>query len=506
MTKTIIRISAAMLCSALIIMLFAAVSESSLTARAAVSKPVFTITTDKTLANAGEIITVSIGMENDTDSAVTSFTGELSFSGTLFKYKEYEQQITMDGKVSVVDANASTQKKLSFVYSGSDITNQRINTGENVVFIKFLFTVIAPYDTSGEFFVGTMTDCYCGTTNLGAMDVRRAGVSVRSTTTTQRTTATSAPDTPPNGVSGDVKLASLSVEGFELAPEFNPEFVAYSIVVPYETTSVRITAPPSAADSIVTGEGVKDLNVGMNSFTVTVVAANGATRNYGLIIQRQAEGEGSAQPVVTDESTTQPPTTITTVPIEPTTNPSEPITISDDAGLEDEIMQIIGIVFGEVALFFFGFLSGFFIDKNLRRKGERAVRRERYVADDDYEEFDEDEPEMYAPPQVLAPDMMFTDGGYVDPQAFAQPFGGTNMPQFVGDQLQPFPDPQFGVNPFPEQQLQPQYIDPAQLTQFNNGAPLFGDGQAQGYEAAQPQNGDVSNGGAPFFSGSNPMQ
>ncbi len=462
MTKTLIRISVAAMAFVLAITFLAAIPAAPEASAASGGKPVFTIATDSTAADTGSRVVVSMAVDNDTPEVITSFLGELRFDTRFFRYEGFEDQISMDGCVDVV-ATASSNGKLSFVYTGKDLTNSRINSGDSVVFIKFIFTVATNYDTTGQFFIGTINDCYYDEVNLGVIDCKAPSITIRSTTTPLQTQASAAP----SNLSGDARLSSLTVEGCTLSPAFNSEFVAYSVVVPYETSNVRIDAVTSSSGAIPSGLGMKDLAVGINNFTVTVLAENGTMKEYGIVITR-------LEPTVSSESTTL--STLpeqTTTPTETTTQPTliAPTTFSGSTTIEekedevsDDILQVVGIVFGEIALFFFGFLSGFFVDKNLRRKGER---RDDY--EDEYEEYDEDEYQpagtIYAPGEQIYP-----ENGYIDPnfqmqQQFTEPpLVDPNLIPYNQLLQQPM-DPQMGqMGQMGQPQMNPQ-INP-QMGQF----------------------------------------
>ncbi len=431
MTKTVLKVSAVLTAVVLTVMMFAIVPSVPAALAAADGKPVFTISTDREAAPTGSQVVVSVAVDNDTTNSITSFLGELRFDTRFFRYSGYEDQISMDGSVSVV-SDASANGKLSFVYTGKELTNTRINSGDSVVFIKFIFSVATNYDTTGQFFIGTINDCYYDDTNIGIIDCKAPSITVRSTTAAVQTPSTTAPAAQ---LSGDARLASLTVEGCTLSPGFNSEFVAYTAQVPYEKNSVRIDAATSSSGAIASGLGIKDLVVGVNNFTVTVLAENGTMKEYGIIITR-------LEPTQPSESTTAPTSATTTQPdtssTEPVTTTSPDFTAPTDGygsttidpiegeNSSDDILQVVGIVFGEIALFFFGFLSGFFVDKNLRRKGER---REDDDYDDgyDYEDDEDDGPTIYTPEN-----MYNNNAAYIDP-AYQQPY--MEQPPLVDPQL-----------------------------------------------------------------------
>ncbi|MEI8198424.1 MAG: dockerin type I domain-containing protein [Eubacteriales bacterium] len=82
-------------------------------------------------------------------------------------------------------------------------------------------------------------------------------------------------------------LASLSIDGFSLTPTFDSAVTeGYSLIVPFQVSSVNLTAAAVAATSTISGQGAVALNTGENSVPVTVTAQNGSARTYNITILR----------------------------------------------------------------------------------------------------------------------------------------------------------------------------------------------------------------------------
>ena len=92
--------------------------------------------------------------------------------------------------------------------------------------------------------------------------------------------------------SPNIKLSSLTVEGFELTPEFMPDTLEYTLVVPAGTSSVNITAVTMDTAAKTAGAGKVELPEVENTVTVTVTAENGDTRDYVLTIAKEAPEVG----------------------------------------------------------------------------------------------------------------------------------------------------------------------------------------------------------------------
>lgn len=81
-------------------------------------------------------------------------------------------------------------------------------------------------------------------------------------------------------------LASLVVSPGELKPVFNSNTTAYTVTVPYEKTSITVSANPTDPKARV-AVSKTDLEVGENKIAVTVTAESGAKRVYNLTVTRE---------------------------------------------------------------------------------------------------------------------------------------------------------------------------------------------------------------------------
>ena len=85
--------------------------------------------------------------------------------------------------------------------------------------------------------------------------------------------------------SKDNDLKSLSVEGFEISPEFDKDVTEYSVVVPENTTEITINAEENDSAASVTGAGTQTVTQGTNTFPIVVRAENGSEKTYTLIVE-----------------------------------------------------------------------------------------------------------------------------------------------------------------------------------------------------------------------------
>jgi len=85
-------------------------------------------------------------------------------------------------------------------------------------------------------------------------------------------------------------LSSLLIDGYSLTPTFDNSVTdGYSLIVPFETASVNLTAAPVAATASIGGAGAIALNVGENLIPITVTAQNGSVRTYNILIVRNEQ-------------------------------------------------------------------------------------------------------------------------------------------------------------------------------------------------------------------------
>jgi TonB family protein len=84
-------------------------------------------------------------------------------------------------------------------------------------------------------------------------------------------------------------LDSLKVSIGELSPKFNSEVLNYTLTIPYNDSTLTITAKLTHTDATITGAGMKVLKVGNNVFKVSVTAFN-STSTYTITVNRVTEG------------------------------------------------------------------------------------------------------------------------------------------------------------------------------------------------------------------------
>lgn len=90
-------------------------------------------------------------------------------------------------------------------------------------------------------------------------------------------------------LSGDANLSSLSLSNISLKPKFDKDTTEYSVEVENEVKSVKISAKANNKEASINGLGQKSLKVGKNSFGIVVVAENGKTKTYTVVVNRKEE-------------------------------------------------------------------------------------------------------------------------------------------------------------------------------------------------------------------------
>ena len=83
-------------------------------------------------------------------------------------------------------------------------------------------------------------------------------------------------------------LESLSVEGYELTPEFSRSKTEYELVVGKDVVFVNINAAVSSSTSAMTGGGMVILTSDITKAEIIVTAASGQTRTYTVTISKMA--------------------------------------------------------------------------------------------------------------------------------------------------------------------------------------------------------------------------
>lgn len=78
-------------------------------------------------------------------------------------------------------------------------------------------------------------------------------------------------------------LSKLSVEGYELSPGFNKDTLEYTVELPSNIESIKVSATTQDSKAKVSGTGDISVSEGENKIDILVTAENGSTKTYTII-------------------------------------------------------------------------------------------------------------------------------------------------------------------------------------------------------------------------------
>lgn len=87
-------------------------------------------------------------------------------------------------------------------------------------------------------------------------------------------------------LSGNCKLASLTVSNAKISPKFSAGTTSYTTSVPFSTDSLKVSAKAEDKDAKVTVKNTKLTAGATTTVKVTVKAANGTTKTYSIKVKR----------------------------------------------------------------------------------------------------------------------------------------------------------------------------------------------------------------------------
>ena len=167
------------------------------------------------------------------------------------------------------------------VQNGSGSTTQWIDN------TSYTFTCVA--GSSGTVKISTSGTIGDYTTEQDEAKSASKSVSIVTPTTppSSGSNNNSSTTTPTVTKSSDATLSAITVEGYDLAPEFNKSTTEYSLTVPNEITSLNIFATVNNSKANYSISELPELQVGQNIYTITVTAENGTTKTYGITVIRE---------------------------------------------------------------------------------------------------------------------------------------------------------------------------------------------------------------------------
>lgn len=98
------------------------------------------------------------------------------------------------------------------------------------------------------------------------------------------------------------KLASLSVEGYNISPSFNADTSTYDLIVDSSVSSIKVNAGSMDSKASVSGTGTINLSQANTQVSIEVRAENGTTRKYVINIVKKNGGGNSSNNSNTDSN------------------------------------------------------------------------------------------------------------------------------------------------------------------------------------------------------------
>ena len=150
------------------------------------------------------------------------------------------------------------------------------------------YTVSVPYEVlKGSFHIETEDEnATYEIINNDSFEVGENTVTIRVTSESQKTKDYTVNITRQESVSGSDYLASLILDNGSLDPEFKKELQYYEVSLPYQTTTMNVTATSEDTEAIVSGNGEYHLEVGKNTILIRVLSTEGKIRDYQIVVTR----------------------------------------------------------------------------------------------------------------------------------------------------------------------------------------------------------------------------
>ena len=202
---------------------------------------------------AGDTITVSFSA----GGGIYGGSGTVSFDSSQLTLKKYSGSLSGSWKV---EFNGN-----KFVFYDNDMSSPI--SGSKTIF-KASFTVNKNLEPGTKISV-----------SVGSIKVTDG-----SKDTGLGTKTYSATIAPP--LSGNCKLASLSVSNANISPAFSTGTTSYTASVPFTTSSLKVSAKAEDPDAKVTIKNTKLTAGATTTVSITVKAPNGATKTYTIKVKR----------------------------------------------------------------------------------------------------------------------------------------------------------------------------------------------------------------------------
>lgn len=206
--------------------------------------------TDSTVVSKGNDVTVSLTLE--AEEAIGEFEGYISYDSEILEFIEASNYITGgDGVLRVAetsDAEEITKKKYNIKFKAKEVGIGEISLSDT--------PMVYNYNEGKEMSVSS---------NRITINVKAA-----------------------KRVSTETSLSDLKINPGTLSPKFEPNIYEYSTKVDSDTISLVISATAKDSNASVKVKGNDDLKEGDNKVTLTVTAESGDTKDYIILVEKEA--------------------------------------------------------------------------------------------------------------------------------------------------------------------------------------------------------------------------
>ena len=284
-------------------------------------------------ARPGQTVTLTVKFNNTTGDSIAAFDLSVRYDSDKLTYEGSSPKA-----MSELSAKQPVPGKINFSYLDSDGGSTPIKpTSSTIMTVTFKVKSGAPVSTV-SFSGSTGTFTAPGKSELPA-SLTGASVNIGS------------------ALSGNALLASLSLDSGTLSPAFSSSGTSYACSVPYEVSSVKVTARAQNSKAKVSVSGGA-LRAGVSSqITVTVTAEDGTVKKYTISVKRAAgadsAGSSASQPVSSDSSSDDPassqvssvPSAVSSVP-QPSSGSAIPSGTVATAAISVFVGLLAGVVIG----------------------------------------------------------------------------------------------------------------------------------------------------------------
>lgn len=211
---------------------------------------------------AGNTVTVTFSISG---GDILGFEADLSYDSS---------QLSLEGSKSLLGSSWTVKMNGSRIVGYDSEQSNPINGSKQVMAFTFRVKSGASAGSSLSAAVSDVSVSYIRSSDGNAVTVDAGSA--------RWSASVSAP------LSANANLASLSCANAELSPTFSAGTTQYSVTVPYDVTSLRLSASAEDGGAKVSTSG-NDLSVGANTVTITVTAPSGAVKRYTISVIRQPD-------------------------------------------------------------------------------------------------------------------------------------------------------------------------------------------------------------------------